>query len=178
MIYIDFDGVIFDTIKRLEEIAGCEIKKFDLKNYGLDLSVFGEDDFYLNTENNYVISKAVYYIRRLIKLDDVTILTKYCSEEEKKNKQKFITNVLNIKYIDIVFVSQNESKQDYLKNCDIIIDDQTDNLISGNLTNILFDSYGLFDKEWNNTENLNIIKTTTWQEIYKHIQFIYTIRQK
>lgn len=176
MIYIDFDGVIYNTQKRLEELAECKIDKYDLSLYGLDISVFGQDGFYKESEN-YLIDKAIYYIRRLKKVDSVTILTKYCTEREKINKEHFIKNYLNLK-VKIIFVDKNDSKQDYLNPEDYIVDDQLDNLTCRNFNNILFDNEKEFIKDWNRCDRKNIVTATTWQEVYNHILFVEEIKNR
>ncbi len=177
MIYIDFDGVIYNTVKRLEEIAECEIVKFDLGNYGLDLSVFGLSDFYLKSED-YLIPRCVHYIKQLKKLDKVTILTKYCSEDEKNFKYDFIKNYLKIPRIKVIFVESNEDKQNYLNREDFLVDDQVDNLKEGSLYNVLFSSSGEFNVEWNEHKKGDYVTASSWSDVYKHIKFVDEIKRK
>ena len=69
MVYIDFDGVIYDTIHRLQSLTGKKIEKFDLKkHYDIDpKEIFARDNFYINSDEYFIL--PVHKVNLLFKID-------------------------------------------------------------------------------------------------------------
>lgn len=173
VVYIDFDGVIYDTIHRLQTLTGKKIDKFDLKkHYDIDpKEIFAREDFYVN-EEAYFIEDSIKYLRLIGSCGGLCILTKYTSKEEKKFKRAFINKYVKSAGVMIKFVPFKKSKQDYLTDGDFLIDDQCDNLEEGYTRNILFDSKGEYNLEWNSCDNFKFNRMYKWEDIYKYIKFI------
>ena len=122
-IFIDFDGVIFDTEKRVVE----------RKNQKPDMSwneFFEELDWFQLLEESKVINNAIDYILKgQTRSEQLFILTKIHTLVEMEAKTKLLRN----KKIEvpILFVPPHVKKsQIYLpKNGEILIDDSIKNLI-------------------------------------------------
>lgn len=120
-IFIDFDGVIFDTEERVVE------RKTQNPNIGWD-EFFSQLDWFQLLEEAEVINDAIYYIKES-KLEHLGIITKIHTLNEMEAKVKKLREE-GIE-IPIFFVPPHVKKsQIYLpNNGEILIDDSIKNLI-------------------------------------------------
>lgn len=126
-LYVDFDGVILNTIDvsyKMFEESGIELIDNNQKQH-----------FFINLdwENLINLSKpinnSIKYLKELIEGDlyDVTILTHVNSKKEINVKQKYLDKV--IPGIDVIYVNKKDNKCDVVDCKDaILVDDFTGNL--------------------------------------------------
>lgn len=131
-LYIDFDGVILDTIPILNsearKIIGQEIKNAELKENKY-IKIFKNIDFSLILKDEYIINDSINSIKRLIesKKFSVNILTHICSLEEGSEKVKYIRRYF--KDITIILVPKHISKTKMIHTEGaILVDDYAKNL--------------------------------------------------
>lgn len=128
-LYIDFDGVILNTIDvsyKLIEEQGIEL---------LDSNHEKIQHFFINLDWSKLISlskpinNSIKYLKELMNsnLYDVTILTHVNTKKEINVKQKYLDEV--IPGIDVIYVNKKDNKCDVVdcKNT-ILVDDFTGNL--------------------------------------------------
>lgn len=128
-LYVDFDGVILNTIDvsyRLIEEQGIEL---------VDSNYEKIQHFFVNIDWNKLISlskpinNSIKYLKELMNSDlyDVTILTHVNTKKEINVKQKYLDEV--IPGIDVIYVNKKDNKCDVVdcKNT-ILVDDFTGNL--------------------------------------------------
>lgn len=72
----------------------------------------------------------------------------------------------NIPYRSIAFLGEGDSKGAY--RADYAIDDNVDNVISMELSNI---NAVLFDRPWNQEAPLGMLRLKTWQEFYDYVSY-------
>lgn len=125
-LYIDFDGVIVNTIDITYQIAKEKGIKNDYKSYL---------EFYKNLNWKDILNKCIPIndsfnkIKKIIQTNkfNISILTHITSLEEGKEKVKFIRKY--IKDINIILVPKQISKTDIVKTKNsILIDDYPNNL--------------------------------------------------
>lgn len=121
-IFIDFDGVIFDTEKRIQR------KKQDLSNVGWD-DFFAQLDWFKLIKESRIINDAVYYILEAQnKNRQIAILTKIHTLLEMQAKVQILRN--HKITVPILFVPPHVRKSSiYIpSNNEILIDDNIKNL--------------------------------------------------
>ena len=128
-LYIDFDGVILDTIDvsyKLIEDAGIELID---SNYDRIQRFFIELDWDELIKNSKPINNSILELKKIIasNLYDVKILTHVNSKHEIEVKQNFINK--NIPELEVIYVNKKDNKCDVVdcKNA-ILVDDFTENL--------------------------------------------------
>ena len=128
-LYIDFDGVILNTIDisyRLIEEKGIELID---SNYDKIQHFFINLDWENLIKLSEPINNSIDFLKQLIESDlyDVTILTHVNSKKEINVKQKYLDEV--IPGIDVIYVNKKDNKCDVVacKNT-ILVDDFTGNL--------------------------------------------------
>jgi len=128
-LYIDFDGVILDSIDvsyRLIEENGIELKD---ENYDKIQKFFIEIDWKEIIKQSKPINNSIENIKEILKsnLYDTTILTHVNSKNEIKIKQEYLEQVLP--GIDVIYVEKKHNKCDVVecKNT-ILVDDFMGNL--------------------------------------------------
>ncbi len=126
-LYIDFDGVIMDTIPYLDEaLEKCNI---DFKD---ELSVYkflSDFDYLPYINDKYIINEAMNRIKKIIdsKKFNISILTHVCSLKEGMDKIEYIRKYF--KDITIILVPRLISKTKLVHTDGaILIDDKTFNL--------------------------------------------------
>lgn len=128
-LYIDFDGVILDSIdvsyKLIEESGIALIEE----NYEKIQKYYQELDWNKLLKLCSPINDSINNIKKIIKsnLYDVCILTHVYNDKEIKGKQEFID--ANLKGIDVIYVNKKDNKCDVVdcKNA-ILVDDYMGNL--------------------------------------------------
>ncbi len=129
-LYIDFDGVVLDTI----DVLYKEIE--NLKNKGIDLSTeeskrefFKNYNWHLLINDDLIINDSINCIKKIIDSDkfNINILTHITSLEEAVAKVKYIRKHLND--ITIIPVPKQISKTKMVHTKDsILVDDYSLNL--------------------------------------------------
>lgn len=136
IIYLDFDGVIFDTVSVILDLMGKENISFSD-----DCSRFFEEiDWKYVLNNSKEINNSVEYIKKSKK--NIKILTHVSSILEMKNKIEFIID--KIGNIEIICVPKSVKKSLVVSaNNNILIDDSKKNIsdwIHNGGKGLLFDS--------------------------------------
>ena len=128
-LYIDFDGVILDSIDvsyKLIEDNGIELID---ENYEKIQKFFIEVDWEEIINQSKPINNSIENIKEILSsgLYDTTILTHVNSKKEIKIKQKYLDKVLP--GINVIYVNKKDNKCDIVdcKNT-ILVDDYTRNL--------------------------------------------------
>lgn len=128
-LYVDFDGVILDSIDvsyKLIEESGIALTE---ENYDKIQDYYQKLDWNELLKLCSPINDSVNNLKKLMKSDlyDITILTHVYHDEEIKGKQEFIDN--NIPGIDVIYVNKKNNKCDVVdcKNA-ILVDDYMGNL--------------------------------------------------
>ena len=128
-LYLDFDGVILDTTNTLEKM---------MINRGLGIDAWSDPDdehffFDLNwkeiIEKSKPINDSIINIQKIIdsNLYDVSVLTHVNSDEEGKDKQRYLNQYFeNLKVIPVLYPTPKCEVVD-CKNA-ILVDDYTGNL--------------------------------------------------
>lgn len=141
--YIDFDGVILDTMPIYHEIY-----------VNMGVTDPWEEVHIDNLENiiniKYEINKSTEILKYIEDKLDVTLLTKYNTEDEKKRKIEFLQE--NDIHIPVIFVRLREHKIDFVKNLknSVLIDDDLNNI-----------------EEWDNNGGKAILFSKTSHPIYE-----------
>ena len=119
-IYIDFDGVLVDTPKYIRQ---------EVKEKGNIESTF------INIKWDELLSKCseicgnLYYLKKVFKNNDITILTHVYSQKEEREKIQFIKDYIG--NIDVLFVPHNIKKSEYVNpKGNLLIDDYNVNIES------------------------------------------------
>ena len=126
-LYIDFDGVILDTI----DVSYKEIlnSKIDLNDNDKVQEVYNTMGWGKLINKSKPINDSINCIKKLIdsKLYDVTILTHVISNDEIRVKDKFLRD--NFDEIDVIYVNKKHDKCDVV-DCynTVLVDDYMDNL--------------------------------------------------
>ncbi len=128
-LYIDFDGVILDTI---------DVSYQMMKEQGIDLTIPNNPsvvNFYRNLDWTSFITKctpiqhSIENIQKLVKsnLYDISILTHVNTQNEVEVKTEYIRK--NIPNVDVIFVERKYQKEDMV-DCEdaILVDDYMGNL--------------------------------------------------
>lgn len=119
--YIDFDGVILDTLTIYNKIFyEKQIDKWEhIYNHFEFDNIFCKDN---------EINDSINKLKMLQKNYKLTLLSKVVNNDEAEAKKRFlIKNNINI---ETIFVPYHHKKTDYVEvnNCTILIDDQKDNI--------------------------------------------------
>lgn len=124
-LYLDFDGVILNTIDVTYEM----IDKNNITSQGEKNKFYQNIDWFNLIDNCSEINNSISNIRNIIKskLYDVTILTHIVGKNEAEAKRKYLHSKL--KNIDIITVNIGTNKCDIVdcKNA-ILVDDYINNL--------------------------------------------------
>ena len=128
-LYIDFDGVILDSIdvsyKLIEESGIALIDE----NYDQIQEYYQQLDWNKLLKLCSPINDSINNLKKLMdsNLYDITILTHVYKDTESQEKQKFIDE--NIKGMDVIFVNKKDNKCDVV-DCEnaILVDDYMGNL--------------------------------------------------
>ena len=126
-IYIDFDGVIMDTITVIQSLA--ESVGLDYKNYDAMKEYLTKIKYKDILDNSTYINDAMYHIENLMKCGDfdIKILTHVITLDEAEEKIKFIRKYN--KDVDIIVVPKDIDKSVAINPVGaILIDDYTGNL--------------------------------------------------
>jgi len=179
-IIIDFDGVIYDSIKRFIDIYNNEyLDKVDYKTCKTwnfkeckkiqdrqeIFKIFDRDDFYFEDEK-YFIKDSIRAVNYLSQKSNVTIAT--CGTNKSNfNKQSLCEKVFpNCNFIGITNSSSFEIGKDAIFG-DYIIDDHIKNLETNKSRNkLLFEPNKM---DWNSSWVGEVIKT--WTEFVGIIEF-------
>ena len=128
-LYIDFDGVILDSIEvsyKLIEESGIALVD---ENYGLIQEYYQKLDWNELLKLCSPINNSIDHLKKLMEsnLYDICILTHVYKEEEIREKQKFIDE--NIPGINVIYVNKKDNKCDVV-DCQsaILVDDFMGNL--------------------------------------------------
>lgn|SRR5574344_734076 len=163
-LYIDFDGVILDTI---------EETRIMMENSGVDLNneeevrvFYKELDWNYLLENTKEINNSLECINKIIdtNLFDVSILTHVNSINEIIEKIKYIRKYFNDITIIPVPIEVSKTKMVHTDGS-ILIDDRISNLVEWNNEGGIS---VLFTKEKTNTKYINISSLDEIIEIFKN----------
>lgn len=127
-LFIDFDGVILDTIPKLYSLV--ELEGIDIRNEEKTRNFFECVDFSQIVNDENILNDSINCIKRLIdsKLFEISILTHVNSLNEGCVKIEYIRNYFKDITIIIVPKSVSKTKMVHSKNA-ILIDDYSGNLI-------------------------------------------------
>ena len=119
--YIDFDGVILDTLTLYNKI----FKEKNIEKWEHIYNHFEFDNIF-SKENE--INDSINKLKILQKNYNLTLLSKVVNDEEAEAKKRFLKN--NSINIETIFVPYHHKKTDYVEVNDssILIDDQIDNI--------------------------------------------------
>lgn len=119
-IYIDFDGVLVDTPKYIKQ---------EIKRKGNLESTFANIKWDELLSKCSEICENLCYLKEIFKNNDITILTHVYSQNEKREKAKFINDYIG--NIDILFVPHNIKKSEFVNpKGNLLIDDYNANIDS------------------------------------------------
>ncbi|MBR1413470.1 MAG: hypothetical protein IJ574_02220 [Bacilli bacterium] len=151
-ILLDFDGVILDSMVRIEEYMKIHEHEISWKEYLINL------DWYKFLRECKEINNSISLIRKMQYCSCLkAIITKINSMNEGTNKIKFLQE--QGIYIPVILVPFEHKKTDYYypNNNEILVDDSIDNIREWNEAGglgILFD-LNSSKKDTNSISNLN-----------------------
>ena len=138
IIYLDFDGVLFDTVS----IILSEAEKNNVNLKGDCKSFFESLDWKYILNSALEINDSVCVVSELKKIKNIKILTHVSSINEMEEKTLFINE--KFKDIEIIFVPKKYHKSEIVNARDnILVDDSKKNIDDWNTSGgkgILFDS--------------------------------------
>lgn len=135
IIYLDFDGVLFDTVSVILKIA-----KNDNVDFEENCRIFFENlDWKYILTNAKELNDSISAVKRLKKSYTVKIITHVSSIKEMEEKIEFINK--NYKNTEIVLVPKNKNKS-------ALVDARNNILIDDSKKNI---------EDWNNHNGIGIL---------------------
>ncbi len=127
-LYIDFDGVVLDTIPSL--YAALEASGTDISNEKETARFFSTYDFDMIINDDYILNDSINCINKLIKskMFEISFLTHVNSLPEGISKIEYLRN--KFKNITIIIVPKEISKTKMVHSENaILVDDYSGNLI-------------------------------------------------